>query len=252
MNLDAALSAKFGELVNLHKIEDNKYQVYVPFFHEDGDMISIYLDLNKDNGAILLRDFGNTLMRISYTFDLDSQNKKSILNSIVRSNDGELENGEVLLRTNLEYLPESIIKFGQIISKVSNIDILRRETVKSLFFEMFSQAVRDNVGERAILKDYTPTGDKDLTVDYVIKADRPIFLFGVNENTKASKVVITCLNFITQNIPFKSFIIHEDFEGLTTFYRNQITNAADKQFTTLEEFRVKGKQYIDRELRSCS
>lgn len=251
MEIEAALKEKFGEIVSLQMIENNKYQVYAPFFHEDGDMISMYLDIKKEDGTVLIRDFGNTLMRVSYTFDLDSQNKRNILNNIVRSNNGDIDDGEVLYKADLDFLPEAILRYSQIISKVSNIDILRRETVKSLFFEMFSQAVYESVESRNILKDFTPTRDKDLIVDYVIKAERPIFLFGVNENTKASKVVITCLNFITQNIPFKSFIVHEDFDGLTAFNRNQITNAADKQFTSLDDFKARGKKFIERELILC-
>lgn len=250
MELETTLKSKFGDIVSLHEIGKSKYQVYAPFFHEDGDMLSIYLEIQ--NGDVVLRDYGNTLMRVSYTFDLDSQNKRNILNNIAKSNEGEIESGEVILRSKLDILPEAILKYSQIVSKVSNIDILRRETIKSLFYEQFAQIVHDSVKDHVVIKDYVPTSDKDLTVDFAIKANRPIFLFGVNENTKASKVVITCLNFITQDIPFKSFIVHEDFDGLTTFNRNQITNAADKQFTSLDDFRVKGQQYLERELAACS
>lgn len=77
-----------------------------------------------------------------------------------------------------------------------------------------------------------------------------MFIFGVNENTKASKVVISCLSFQKQKIPFRSLIVHEDFDGLSSFYRNQITNMADKQFTSLDDFRTEGLDYISRELAS--
>lgn len=252
MELEYALKNKFGEVVNLHEIGDNKYQVYAPLYHEDGDMLSIYLEINNENGNVLLRDYGNTLMRVSYVFDLDSQNKKNILNNIAKSNDAEIADGEVILKAKLNTLPEAILRYGQVISKVSNIDILRRETIKSLFYEQFAQIVYKSVKDKVVIKDYIPTNNKDLIVDFAIQANRPIFLFGVNENTKASKVVIICLNFINQNIPFKSFIVHEDFEGLTAFNRNQITNAADKQFTSLDDFANKGHQYIERELAACS
>ena len=73
---------------------------------------------------------------------------------------------------------------------------------------------------------------------------------GKNENRKASKVIISCLSFQQKKIPYRSLIIHEDFEGLSSFYRNQITNAADKQFATLDDFRTGGMEYIERELAS--
>ena len=105
----------------------------------------------------------------------------------------------------------------------------------------------------AVESNFTPTRDRQLIVDYRLTGDhsaRPLFVFGINENTKASKTVISCLNFQKQHIPFRSLIIHEDFESLSTFYRNQITNTADKQFTSLEDFKAEGFGYIDRELAS--
>ena len=101
-----------------------------------------------------------------------------------------------------------------------------------------------------IIRNFAPTKDKQLLVDYKIEGSRPLFIFGVNENTKASKVVISCLTFQKQKLPFRSLVIHEDFGTLSSFYRNQITNAADKQFTSLEDFKAEGLEYIQREYAS--
>ena len=153
----------------------------------------------------------------------------------------------------MENLVQSIFQFTQLVAKVSNIDILRRETVKSLFFENLADCILSNAKKYAVESNFTPTRDRQLIVDYRLTGDhsaRPLFVFGINENTKASKTVISCLNFQKQHIPFRSLIIHEDFESLSTFYRNQITNTADKQFTSLEDFKAEGFGYIDRELAS--
>ena len=86
-------------------------------------------------------------------------------------------------------------------------------------------------------------------VDYEIPLGRkPLYLFGVGDDSKASKVVISCLTFQTKHIPFRSVIIHEDFEKLTRFNRTQITNTADKQFASLEDFKNEGIDYIQREI----
>ena len=83
MEIMNRLRQQFGELISLENIDPNVMRIYAPFFHEDGDMMSMYLETMPD-GTFLLRDFGNTLMRVSYTFDIDSDNKQLILNNIVK------------------------------------------------------------------------------------------------------------------------------------------------------------------------
>ncbi|MCL1786651.1 MAG: hypothetical protein FWG38_01585, partial [Defluviitaleaceae bacterium] len=79
-------------------------------------------------------------------------------------------------------------------------------------------------------------------------AHRPIFLYPVKDNAKASKVIISCLNFQQKNVPFRSLIVHENFEKLDGFNKKQITNISDKQFYTLDDFERDGSAYIEREL----
>ncbi|RAQ28341.1 Domain of uncharacterised function DUF1828 [uncultured Ruminococcus sp.] len=249
MTIIDKLHEQFGQQIALEEVSPDVMRVYAPFFHEDGDMLSMYLEIQK-NGEILIRDFGNTLMRVSYTFDIESSNKKNILSNIVKSNHGILDDGELMLPTNLSQLPQAIFQFSQLVAKVSNVDILRRETVKSLFFDYLNEYLTTNLSAYNIIRDAKPSNDKSLIVDYEISGSKPLFLFGVNETSKAAKVVISCLTFQKQKIPFRSLVIHEDFGSLTSFYRNQITNAVDKQFTSLEDFKTEGLDYIQRELAS--
>lgn len=247
------LQEQFGQLVSLEEIEPHVLRVYAPFFHEDGDMVSMYLDTSGGGQSILVRDFGNTLMRVSYTFDIDTENKRSVLNSIVRSNNGILDDGELQLQASIETLPEAILHYSQLVAKVSSIDLLQRQVIKSMFYDYLHDFITSELSSYRVSRNYPPTRDKQLIVDYKIdgaQGTRPIYVFGVNENVKASKVVISCLNFQKQRLPFRSLIVHEDFEGLSSFYRNQITNAADKQYTSFEDFKEEGAEYISRELAS--
>lgn len=246
------LQQQFGGLVSLEAIEPNLMRVYAPFFHEDGDMVSMYLEKNPD-GSLLLRDFGNALMRVSYTFDLDSDNKRTVLNNIVRSNNGILDDHELQIPATIDTLSESILQFSQLVAKVSSIELLQRQVVKSMFFDYLSDFIMSELSAYKISRNTAPSRDKQLVVDFQISTPasaKPIYIFGVNENVKASKVVISCLNFQKQRLPFRSLVIHEDFDGLSSFYRNQITNAVDKQYTTLDDFREEGAEYITRELAS--
>ena len=139
-------------------------------------------------------------------------------------------------------------------SKINAMDMLSYDIVQSLFYENLNSYMKENFKQYNYTKDFRPTKDNQLVVDYHVPTHaggaKPLFIFGVNENTKASKVVISCLSFQKQKIPFRSLIVHEDFDGLSSFYRNQITNMADKQFTSLDDFRTEGLDYISRELAS--
>ena len=86
-------------------------------------------------------------------------------------------------------------------------------------------------------------------VDYQFDAGpRPLYLFGVKDNDKARLTTISCLEFLRRRLPFKSVMVHQDFEGgITKKDRIRITSAADKQFTSLDDFRENGPQFFERE-----
>lgn len=253
MELLRRLQDQFGRLVSVEEVEPHILRIYAPLFHEDGDMMSMYLDTSAGDDGLVLRDFGNALMRVSYTFDIDTENKRNVLNAIVKSNNGILDDGELQLKASINNLPEAILHFSQLIARVSSIEILQRQIVKSMFYEYLEGFIASELSKYHITQNYTPTRDKQLVVDYMIdstRGSRPLFIFGVNEDVKASKTLISCLNFQKQSISFRSLVVHEDFDGLTSFYRNQLTNAVDKQYTTFDDFKDNGLAYIQRELAS--
>ena len=126
--------------------------------------------------------------------------------------------------------------------------MMSRENQKTVFFDCLNEYVENSLVQYNISSNYTPTADKDLTVDYLIPAKKPIYIFAVNDDVKAAKTVISCLAFHKRQISFRSMVVHEDFNSLGGYYRNQITNAVDKQFPTLDDFQSDCVEVIDREL----
>jgi hypothetical protein len=57
----------------------------MPFYHEDGDMIDLFIQPLED-GRFRICDFGMTLMRLSYTYELDTPAKERIFYRIVEAN----------------------------------------------------------------------------------------------------------------------------------------------------------------------
>jgi hypothetical protein len=93
-----------------------------------------------------------------------------------------------------------------------------------------------------ILKLAIPTSKTNGTLNFASGS-------GVRDNAKARLATLSCLEFQMQHIPFRSVIVHEDFEnGLSKKDQSRITNVADKQFTSLADFQTNAEGYFQREL----
>src|SRR5882672_2177031 len=73
-------------------------QVYAPLFHEDGDMVDMFLDLGSNGSpTVRISDHGLTVMRLSYSYELDSPNKLRIFHRILSENGVQEQNGTLYL-----------------------------------------------------------------------------------------------------------------------------------------------------------
>ncbi|PIY49002.1 MAG: hypothetical protein COZ06_15110, partial [Armatimonadetes bacterium CG_4_10_14_3_um_filter_66_18] len=75
----------------------------------------------------------------------------------------------------------------------------------------------------------------------------PLYLFGVKDNSRARLATISCLEFQRNKLPFRSMVVHEDFDKIGRKDTTRLTSACDKQFTSLEDFRQNAVQYLERE-----
>lgn len=229
------------------------YQLIAPIFHDDGDMVSIFLEKVNDEN-IKICDHGMSLMRLSYLFDLDSDKKKKVLNDIVANRGASLENGSIELIVPNNELFSGIMSYSQLVSEVCNMDILSREMVSSLFYDYLSESIeriREQNSRLIYIKDYQPKGHEEINVDYAFLGDgkvRPIYLFGVKDTNKAQQITINCLTMTLENIPHRSIVVFENIDNVTTFARNSLINASGKIFSDLISFQQKGAAYIENEL----
>ena len=251
MNYIELLSEQFNHQVTLRERRPGIYQLIAPLYHEDGDMIDIFLE--QQNGGrpqVRVCDHGMTLMRLSYSFDVDTPNKERILQQILSENRVHEENGNLFLETTPESLYPTVLQFAQTVAKVSNMQLYKREVIQSLFYEMLTEFIETSLTRYHPRPNTLPIPDRDdLETDFQFDVSpRPIFLFGVKDSAKARLATISCLEFQRARIPFKSFIVHEDFEALTKKDRSRITSAADKQFISLDDFREHAEQVFEREV----
>jgi len=236
--------------ISYREKREGLFKILVPFFHEDGDMYDIFLQESPvASRKLRICDKGLTLMKLSYTFDIDTPKKESILHNIIHQNHCDITDGEVYLDCTVEQFEYAIYQYAQTISKIMNTEILTRETIRS----MFTDNLRQNLYEASsrlnvkLSENVSPLSDASLRADYSLENHgKIIYLFGINSDTKASKAIISCLQFQKARIPHNSLAIHENFENLSAFNRTQITNAVDKQFTSLSVFKEEQNQYFDR------
>ncbi len=229
------------------------FQLIAPIFHDDGDMVSIYLEKINDD-FIRICDHGMSLMRLSYLFDFDSDKKKKILNDIIANRGACLEGGNIELIVQNCNLFSGIMSFAQLVSEVCNMEILSREMISSMFYDYLGESIEQISKNRNLtyIKDYQIKGHPDIVVDYAFlglgNVRRPIYLFGVKDTNKAQQTAINCLNLTLDNVPHRSISVFEDIDSITTFSRNALINAAGKIYSDLESFKKNGAAYIATEL----
>lgn len=126
----------------------------------------------------------------------------------------------------------------------------KKELIPELFYEMLSEYIDENLRQYQPISKYYPIKEReDLEVDYRLNLNtqKPIFLFGVKDSYKARLTTISCLEFMRHKLPFKSVIVHQNFDGLSKKDRLRLTSAADKQFTDFDDFKENATEYFERE-----
>ncbi|MBU1095903.1 MAG: DUF1828 domain-containing protein [Bacteroidetes bacterium] len=240
-----------GNKFEFYPKNDEYTQVVIPMYAEDGDLYELFVK-ESDEGKYIITDCGITIMRLSYSYEINSDRKREILNKIIRSNNVELKNGEILVETNLSEFENSVFKLAQVIAKVSNMSIYSKEVIKSLFFEQLEEFVNEKLIEFNPRKDYLPLPENpEYKVDYCFNdREKPIYLFGVNTTDKARITTITCQKFIIENIGFKSLIVFEDLDKINRSDRDRLLNVSDKTITSFEFYQRNLIEYFNREAKS--
>ena len=125
----------------------------------------------------------------------------------------------------------------------------KREVLASLFEEMLAEFIEDKLPRFNPQKTILPIPDRDdLEVDWEFRPNGvPLYLFAVKDANRARLATISCLEFQRHSLKFKSVAVHENFDNIGRKDRNRLTNACDKQFTSLDEFRQNVLPYLERE-----
>ena len=245
------LQSQFNHRISLREKRPGIVQLFAPLYHEDGDMVDIFLDLPHDGqDKVRVSDSGMTLMRLSYSFDMDTPITERLFRKILVENGVNEENGTLYIETEPRSLYPAVLQFAQTVAKVSNMRLYKREVIENLFYEMVDEFVQEQLRRFSPQPRFLPLPERDdLEVDYRFEMDsRAAFLFAVKDVSKARLSTIASLEFQRARLPWKNLVVHQDFEALPRKDRSRITSAADKQFISLDDFRQNAERVLEAEL----
>ncbi len=240
-------SAKSG--FDVYERRQGKYQLVVPILHEDGDMVDIYLqDSPQGENYIRICDFGMALMRLSYSYEISSETRQQIFDSILINNGVQVQEGNLYLDTNLQMLYESVLQFAGCVQKVCSMRYWSRERIQTAFYEDLKDYTTTELVKFNPMPDKCPLEHYEIiSVDWSLTHNnRNLYLFGVASDNKAKNVAISLLEFQKAGLPFISLIVHEDMEKLGKKEKLYLTKNADTQYPTLGDFQEKAVSDIER------
>lgn len=225
-----------------------RHQLIAPIYHEDGDMLDIYLQPSElGDEYVRVCDYGLALMRLSYTFELNSDTRLEILNSILMNSGVKEDDGNLYLDIQIEYLFEGVMQFAGCVQKVCNMRYWSRETVRSAFYDDLGDHVVSAFQDYSPRPRLSPLRSEAFAVDWTLSHDnRLVFLFGVRGNDKAKSVAISLLEFKLAQLRYIGIIVHEHMFDLGSREQTFLTRNADKQYPTFDDFRESGVQDFKR------
>ena len=242
------LQRRGTDAFDLYERRPGNFQLIAPIMHEDGDMVEIYLgDSPKGDGYVRVCDFGLTLMRLSYSFDVSTPTRQRIFESIIINNGVSNDDGNLYLDTPLDKLYESLLQFAGCAQKVCNMRYWSRETVRSAFYDDLGSYVNEGLVEFNPVKNLFPMDDYPISVDWSLTHNRrDFYLFGVLGNEKAKNVAIALLEFQKARLPFFSLVVHESMGELGSREQLYLTKNADTQYPLLADFQERAAEDIYR------
>lgn len=134
--IESAIKKKLGGGIEVEKERDGLFRVDTPFGFDDGDSYVIFLE--KRNDGFVVSDSGHTLMHMSYWTDADrlfEGRRGRIFNDILSRFGLQNDGGTIKLVTSEEKIGESVFSYIQALDKITDMEYLDREQIRSLFVE---------------------------------------------------------------------------------------------------------------------
>jgi hypothetical protein len=229
------------EQIDLEQEGEDRFLVVTPFRFEDGDHYVIVL--KREGETWILTDEASTIMHLSYWMDDKSledgqvSNRRSIMDGALSSYSVQNRGGELIIPVAESRFGDALFNFLQALTKVHDISFLSRERVASTFMEDLMAFIKENVDNTRLsfnwkYEQLDPRGN--YLVDCRINSmKRPLFVYGIPNETKANLAALSLLRFDKWEVPYQSLGVFEDQESMEPKPVARFTDAVEKSFSNL-------------------
>ncbi|MDJ0578550.1 DUF1828 domain-containing protein [Crocosphaera sp.] len=226
---------------NIRLLEEgkNRFRVFTPFRFDDGDHLSIVL--KQENNQWVISDEGHTFMHLSYwidSSDLNSGSRKQLIDYALNEFQIQDRYGELLvpIHKSDEY-GNAFYRFIQALLKISDVNYLSRERIKSTFYEDFKKLITQNFSQDQYSFDWF---DKEHDSDEFYKVDcrinnseQQFYIYAISNDNQVKDTTISLFQFEKWNHDFQPVAIFQDEKLLSKKGIKKLSKVCNKTFTKL-------------------
>ena len=227
----------------------NRFRVFTPFMFEDGDHLAVVL--RQESREWVLSDEGHTYMHLTYDLEesaLQKGRRQKIITNALDAFSVEDRDGELRLPISEERYGDALFSFVQALLKITDVNYLSRERVRSTFLEDFRDLMTSSIPEaRRAFNWHDPDNDPEgkYLVDCKLNGmPKPVYIFALPNDDKARDATIALLNFERWTHDFHSVAIFEDQEEINRKVLSRFSDICEKQFSSLGANRDRIAKYL--------
>ena len=248
--IDIQVQEGFHHALQIKLVRPGIVRIGIPYYYPDGDQIELFIQPHNSY-HLLIVDMGMTLMRLSYEFSIDTTNKRKILHEVLANHGAEEIDGNIKLLTPINQLFPYLMEYVQIITRVSDISYLKRETVKSLFYEYFNEFVTERFKGEGLIKDFYPDFDqkKQYPTPYALVKPlipKTVGFYPIASDDRCNETTITIQYYELHKFHPHTIAVFENQVDMSRKPLARLTDSVEKQFSALSGNEDKIIEYAHR------
>ncbi|MEI7728805.1 MAG: DUF1828 domain-containing protein [Verrucomicrobiota bacterium] len=226
--------------VQIRTTKQGYLQLVTPFTFFDGDTFQLYLQ-EMPGGGLRLTDCGHTLMHLSYENDISKYREGTrgkLFEQVLATSGIKDEGGQLIFDTSVENLGNSVLKFGQGITRIYDLTFLNRSRVAGTFYEDLKERLFGLVASDRIQQNFSLAGKEDAPsypIDfYINRKQSPLFLFGIASVDKVRLVTIILEHWLRAKVEFDSLLIFQNQAEIPRGDLARLSNVGGQMVASLD------------------
>lgn len=224
--LQSAVRIGFGAAASVRARRPGRlFQIEMPAYLADGDGVQLYVEPIK-GGDLRVTDIGQTIMRISYTREIDDSVTEKIA-GLAERNGFTLTDGVLSTSVRPAELVAALFGLAQVqaVAEATAQATASRGPRAEEFRALVIAALREEFGE-SVQTDVMPEGGQDASfaIDAVIHTARPVAVIAVANENLAERAIAN--RFRAKALPVRDWIaVPRNIDALSKVARNRLMNS---------------------------